>query len=117
MFPGSRFKVQGSSQVVWQHLERHQLDVPVDASDPRRVVPHCADDAGDMAAMTIDAIVHRIGIIVDKVPASDVVHLAIAGNFRRIRSDIGEQFGVDVVDAGIDYGHYHGAAAGVLVPG
>ena len=77
-----------------------------------------------MAAMTIDAIVHRIGIIVDEVPASDVVHLAIAvivaaiaGNFRRIRPDIGEQFGVVVVDAGIDYGHHYGAAAGVLVPG
>ena len=52
------------------------FDVPVDARDADAVVAERADRAGDVRAVAV--VVDRVVVVVDEVPAAEVVDVAVA---------------------------------------
>jgi hypothetical protein len=104
-----------------EELAGQQLDVPRDARDAEPVVPHRADDAGDVGAVAL--VVHGIRIAIGRVDSMAVVDVAVAvvidsvgGALGRIAPDVGREVFVVVIDAGIDDGHDDAGGAAADVP-
>ena len=104
-----------------EKLQRHDGDLPIDPHHADAVVAHRADRARHVRAVTV--VVHRVGIVVGKVPTQDVVNEAVAVvvdavpcHFARITPGVGSQIGVVVVHARVDDGDDHAAGAGGRVP-
>ena len=101
---------------------RHDRYVPVDARDAGAVVAFGADRAGDVSAVAVE--VERRVVVLDEVPAADVVNEPVAvvvgrvpGRLVRVRPDVVVQVRVPVGDAAVDDGDHHPCVTGRLVPG
>ena len=79
-----------------------------DAEPAEVVVRDGGDRAGDVSAVRRAVALHVV-VIVEKVPAADVVDVAVAvvvdavaGDLARVDEDVGREVGVRVVDAAVD---------------
>jgi hypothetical protein len=108
-----------------QELQRHELDVPVDAGDADAVVADRADDPCDVRAVAV--VVIRVVVVVDEVPAAPVVDIAVAVVVRAVRSaartvltvidpDISGEIRMCHVEARVKDSHHDAAAAGRSPP-
>jgi hypothetical protein len=96
-------------------------DVPVDAGDADAVVPARTDRPGDVRP--IPALVARIPVFADEVPAADVVDVAVpvvvdaVDILRRVQPDVRDEVWVRKRDPGVDDRHPDGVAPPRVVPG
>ena len=100
----------------------HQRHSWGDASYADAIVGNRTDRAGDVRAVAIA--VERQVVVVDKVPAMDVVNEpvaviinTVAGDFAGIGPDVPRQVGMVDVDARVDHRHNHFAAPRCQLPG
>src|SRR5262249_46807281 len=59
-----------------EDLQGHKLHLPIDAGDADRIVPQGPDGAGDVGAVVV--VVEGVVVIVDEVPADEVVDVTVA---------------------------------------
>ena len=104
--------VCGSLAVRADELQRHDLDVPVDADDARPVVADRSDRPGDVRPVAV--VVGRVIVVVHEVPAMDVVDVAVGivvdpvvfaawAGLSRIGPDVCGEIGVVPVHARVDH--------------
>ncbi len=105
-----------------QEFQRHDRHVPTHAGHADAVVAHAADGPGTVRPVAI--VIHGIVVIVDEIPAVDIVDEAVAvvidpvvGNFTGVGVDVGRQIGVSVVHARVDHAHDDVMGTGEHVPG
>src|SRR5262249_53555584 len=96
---GRHGAADGTMAGVVEEFQRGHLHEPVDARDADTVVAGGPDGAGDVRAVAV--VVHRVVVVIDEVPADQVVHVAVAVVIDAVRPPgIGEEVaGVDVTGA------------------
>ena len=95
--------------IVIQKLKRHDRRLLSNTCYTNLIVAHRTDDPGHMRSMTM--VIHRIGIVIAKVPAMDVIDKpveivinTVAGNFAGVGPDVSGQIRVRIVHAGVNHG-------------
>ncbi len=97
-----------AAAAVVQPLDRHDLCSRGDADDADGVIADRRDRAGHVRPVAVA--VERVVVVAREVPAVDVIHEAIAvvveavaGDFRRMRPDIGGDVRMRRIEAGIHH--------------
>ena len=104
-----------------EELQCGKLHIPGHARDADAIVAYGADGAGDVRPVTV--VIHRVGVVVDEVPAVDVINIAVAvvinrvsRDLARVRPHVCSKVGMGVVDARVYDADDDRAAARADIP-
>ena len=116
-----------------QPFKGHEVDQPVNAAYAFIIAPLRPDNAGNVGAVTFLVIILGLVILIDKIPAVDIVNIAVViivdpvgflvapfsiqTDFAEILPQIIDQIGMVQVDPGINGGNHKAWIAGADLPG
>ncbi len=97
--------------ILTKKLSGNHGHIPVHTHDTRRIAPTATNRPGNVCAMIIKRSVINTVVIVDKVPAIDVVHIAIVvvidavHGIKRVDPDVVDEIRMGDLDSRVDNAH------------